>query len=240
MQEHVLAKAKRKAEALSDIIHGRPARTRRTSRTATGWSAHNGRLYYYLGVRPATVTTLFDVSVFDTATGAVPSLGAHVRPRATYRPRRARWQAENGWVQRFQPTDRVCATTFATRPLALATPTDFDSGAGRSRRDDVRRAAQLHRAARRERLQRRRTEGQPAEEDRVPAGDARDDAARRAVRRHDRPARRALRHRPRARARARLLAADDDLHRDGRGRGAAGARSRPGPPTFSSSPARST
>ena len=107
MQEHVIAKAQRKADVLSDIIHGRPARTVDVANRQ--WLAgRNGRFYYYLAFDPRRAA-LFDVSVFDTAT-APYRLSAHTfAARATYRRLQNSWQAENGWVQRFQPKAAVSA-----------------------------------------------------------------------------------------------------------------------------------
>jgi LPS export ABC transporter permease LptG/LPS export ABC transporter permease LptF len=125
MQEHVIAKAQQKADVLSDIIHGRPARTVDVANRQ--WLAsRNGRLYYYLAYDPRR-STLFDVSVFDTATGPY-RLSAHTfATRAIYRRPLSALQMENGWVQRFQPKAPTSRDTFAQRPLALGDEIDFNT-----------------------------------------------------------------------------------------------------------------
>ena len=110
---------------LSDIIHGRPARTVDVANRQ--WLAsRNGRLYYYLAFDPRR-STLFDVSVFDTATGPVPALGAHVRD-ARDLPATAehagRWRTAGCSVSSRKPPR---ATRFAQRPLALGDDIDFNT-----------------------------------------------------------------------------------------------------------------
>jgi LPS export ABC transporter permease LptG/LPS export ABC transporter permease LptF len=124
LQEHVIAQAQRKADALSDVIHGRPARTLDIANRNWLVGEDNSRLYYYLAYDPRR-TTLYDVSIFDTAASPYRlTLHTHAQ-RATYRPREKGWLAETGWVQRFQPRTGVVREAFAIRPLGLDDPAKF-------------------------------------------------------------------------------------------------------------------
>ncbi len=123
MQEHVMAPAKRRADQLNDIIRGHPPHTSDVSNRH--WLVtQNGRMYYYLAYDPHR-QTLFDVSVFDTASSPYRVTAHTFAARAAYRPRARTWQVDNGWIQRFQ--GKIGRDTFATRQLPIGDPRDFDT-----------------------------------------------------------------------------------------------------------------
>ncbi|HUL73933.1 MAG TPA: LptF/LptG family permease [Vicinamibacterales bacterium] len=125
LQERVIAQAQRKADALSDVIHGRPARTLDVENR--NWLAgENGRLYYYLAYDPRR-TTLYDASIFDTAPSPYRlTLHTHAR-RASFRPSDRAWLAEAGWVQRFQPRGGKMRESFTTRTVDFGDPANFSA-----------------------------------------------------------------------------------------------------------------
>jgi lipopolysaccharide export LptBFGC system permease protein LptF len=121
----VIAQAQNKADVLSDIIHGRPART--VDIANRQWLVgKNGRLYYYLAFDPRR-SALFDVSVFDTAASPYRLVAHTFATRATYKPAQDVWQGDNGWIQRFQPKAPVSRESFAAKTLALGKPIDFNT-----------------------------------------------------------------------------------------------------------------
>jgi LPS export ABC transporter permease LptG/LPS export ABC transporter permease LptF len=125
MQEQVLPPSKRRADALNDIIHGRPPHT--VDVANRNWLVgERGQLYYYLAYEPRRAS-LYDVSVFDTAT-APYRLSSHTfATRAIYRAPIAAWQADNGWVQHFEGRPKTPREPFTTRNLKLDQPEQFNS-----------------------------------------------------------------------------------------------------------------
>jgi len=123
LQEHVIAPAQRRADALNDIIHDRPARTLDVENR--NWLAGaNGRLFYYLAFDPRR-TMLYDASIFDTV-DAPYRLALHTHAeRATYRPREQGWLAETGWVQRFEPKSGPVREAFGARRVDFGDPQTF-------------------------------------------------------------------------------------------------------------------
>ena len=138
--------------------------------------------------------------------------------------RRLRGAPSDGWtrqlsVSRRRNAERTSGEVRAVRrarPHARAAGVFQDRGA-RRRSDDVRAAAGVHRHAARQRLQRRAVHGAAAAQGRISVRHARHDAAGRAVRRHDRAARRDVRRRHRHRAGDRLLADDERICGGGAG-----------------------
>ncbi len=131
MQENILPVSQPKADALNDMIHGRPAHT--VDVTNRNWLAtSDGRqLYYYLAYEPRRAA-LYDVSVFDTATSPFRLTQHTFATRALYRRVQGSWQAETGWIQRFQGKPSTLRESFGTRALAFEPPAQFNTAPAES------------------------------------------------------------------------------------------------------------
>jgi lipopolysaccharide export system permease protein len=121
LEERVLAHSSRKAEALEDVIRGRPPRTFDV-RNRNWQASKTGEIYYYefFDNRKQTLTGL---SVFQIARRPYRLIGHTSATRAVHQ--NGTWIAENGWVQRFPATPDSSRDSFATRPLKLPPISDF-------------------------------------------------------------------------------------------------------------------
>jgi LPS export ABC transporter permease LptG len=124
LEERVTAPANKKAEELSDAIHGRTGPTIVVGNR--NWLAgQDGRIYYYVAYQRRQ-QELFSVSVFDTAMDPYRLVGHTFAARAVAEGGPSgSWRASNGWVQRFSTPTRSVRDSFAVRRLALASPADF-------------------------------------------------------------------------------------------------------------------
>jgi lipopolysaccharide export system permease protein len=129
MEERVLAYSNRRADALEDVIRGRPPRTFDV-RNRNWLAGDNGVIYYYLFFEPQR-QMLTGLSVFELATDPYRLVGHKSAARAVFRngPNAAPaddeaagtvvWEGQDGWVQRFPATVDSARESFATRPLDL-------------------------------------------------------------------------------------------------------------------------
>lgn len=121
LEDRVLAHSQRQAEVLKDQIRDRPPRT--FSLANRNWLAgRDGRLYYY-AVYDARDTTLYQVSIFETARQPYRLVSHTSAVQVRYRD--GAWQATDGWVQRFAPDGTARREAFQDRTLDLAPPEDF-------------------------------------------------------------------------------------------------------------------
>jgi lipopolysaccharide export system permease protein len=129
MEERVLASANRRADALEDVIRGRPPRTFDV-RNRNWLAGNNGAIYYYVFFEPQR-KMLTGLSVFELATNPYRLVGHKSASRAVFHDsRRATpddvengetvvWEGQDGWVQRFPATSDSARESFARRPLEL-------------------------------------------------------------------------------------------------------------------------
>jgi len=123
LEDRVLAHSQRRAEALKDQIRDRPPRTFNLANR--NWRvARDGRLYYY-AVYDARDTTLYRLSVFETARSPYRLLSHVGATQVSFRD--GVWQATDGWVQTFLPDGTARREAFDIRTLDLDPPADFGS-----------------------------------------------------------------------------------------------------------------
>jgi LPS export ABC transporter permease LptG len=115
MEERVLAHANRKADALEDVIRGRPPRTFDV-RNRNWLAGDRGEIYYYLFFDPHR-KTLTGLSLFELATSPYRLVAHTSAARAV--SKNDVWEGQDGWAQRFPATGESSRESFATRPLAL-------------------------------------------------------------------------------------------------------------------------
>ena len=115
LEERVLAHANRKAEALEDVIRGRPPRTFDVRNR--NWTADDkGFIYYYLYFDPQR-QTLAGLSAFELAPNPYRVIGHISAARAV--SRNNVWEGQDGWVQRFPAAAESSRESFTARRLAL-------------------------------------------------------------------------------------------------------------------------
>jgi LPS export ABC transporter permease LptG/LPS export ABC transporter permease LptF len=121
LEERVLAHSSRKAEALEDVIRGRPPRTFDVRNR--NWQANkHGAIYYYENFDSRS-ETLNGLSIFELKRPPYRMVGHTSATRAVHR--NGTWTAENGWMQRFPATAQSSRESFSTRPIALPPISDF-------------------------------------------------------------------------------------------------------------------
>jgi LPS export ABC transporter permease LptG len=121
LEERVLAHSSRKAEALEDVIRGRPPRTFDVRNR--NWQANkHGAIYYYENF-DSRGETLNGLSIFELKRPPYRMVGHTSATRAVHR--NGTWTAENGWMQRFPATAQSSRESFSTRPIALPPISDF-------------------------------------------------------------------------------------------------------------------
>ena len=217
MQELVLARANQEADRLNSIIRGFPAQT--LSELNRWMASENGDVYHYdyfdartdhftrltryhldqSSWRLSAVTYADSVDLVDT-NRAMGARDSHVAG------------ARDGWV-RTVSTRRTAGTVktavvyepFAERQMRLEAPGYFKTESPDALKMTYGQLSDYIEQLQRERIQRRAGHRAAAAQSGVPVRHARHDAARGAVRRHDRPPRRPRRHRHRDRALDRLL-----------------------------------
>lgn len=123
LDDRVLAHSQRRAEALKDQIRDRPPRTFNLANR--NWRvARDGTLYYY-AVYDARATTLYRLSILETARAPYRLLSHTAAEQVSFRD--GAWQATNGWVQTFLPDGTARREAFEVRTLGLDPPADFGS-----------------------------------------------------------------------------------------------------------------
>jgi LPS export ABC transporter permease LptG len=128
MEERVMAHANRKAEALEDVIRGRPPRTFDVRNR--NWTAdEKGSIYYYVYF-DRQKAALMGLSAFELATNPYRLVGHDSATRAVWQ--NGKWFGQDGWTQRF-PAGGGDSTreSFTSRELALPaleTFLDFQQG----------------------------------------------------------------------------------------------------------------
>ena len=214
MEERVLATANQRADRLKHIIRtGSPQTFGVLNRK---WIVGNdGEVYHYQYYDPRK-RELNSLSVFefDPQTHALKSrmFVQTARPTIRIASRTARFRSGR-WIAAGSASSirRPQANTFKAFDHIGARFETADYFVTEAREPELMNFGQLRSyitELQGERLQRARARGRPAPQDRLPVRDAGHDADRGALRRHDRPSRRDVRHRRRHRARAGLL--DDD------------------------------
>jgi lipopolysaccharide export system permease protein len=121
LDDRVLARANRRAASLEDRIRGGSGEILRPTANPN-WLIDQGRIYHYAGF-DARRRTLHAVSVFEPTTAPF-RLSSHGWARQA-RFVNGRWQAEDGWIQRFAESGRAARERFSQRPLELAPPSRF-------------------------------------------------------------------------------------------------------------------
>jgi LPS export ABC transporter permease LptG len=131
MEERLMAYANRRADALEDVIRGRPPRTFDVRNR--NWTAdEKGFIYYYVFFEPQR-QMLTGLSVFELASNPYRLVGHRSASRALFRnqppcpPTAASctWQGQDGWVQRFPATTDLARESFVTRPIQLPAVSQF-------------------------------------------------------------------------------------------------------------------
>ncbi|MGE5835933.1 MAG: LptF/LptG family permease, partial [Acidobacteriota bacterium] len=121
LEERVLAHSSRKAEALEDVIRGRPPRTFDV-RNRNWQAGKHGAIYYYENFN-SRGETLNGLSIFELKRPPYRMVGHTSATRAVHR--NGTWIAENGWVQRFPATAQSSRESFSTRAISLPAISDF-------------------------------------------------------------------------------------------------------------------
>jgi len=89
------------------------------------WLAdRDGRLYYY-AVFDVAHSTLYNLSVFETAQQPYRVTSHLVAKRAQFNGGADRWRASDGWVEHFPTLERATRENFSVRTVTLAKPTSF-------------------------------------------------------------------------------------------------------------------
>jgi LPS export ABC transporter permease LptG/LPS export ABC transporter permease LptF len=121
MEERVMAYANRRADALEDVIRGRPPRTFDV-RNRNWTTDDKGFIYYYVFFEPQR-QMLTGLSVFETATNPYRLVGHKSASRAVFRD--GGWEGQDGWAQRFPATTDSARESFVRRPLTLPPVSQF-------------------------------------------------------------------------------------------------------------------
>ena len=123
LNDRVLARANDHAQVLEDQIRGSAPRVAGSISGANWLADARGRVYYY-DTFEIRRSTLYGLSVFETARDPFRLASHTLASRAVYQPD-GRWRAEDGWVQQFPRIDRAVRQNFRTRELDLADPSQF-------------------------------------------------------------------------------------------------------------------
>ena len=97
MEERVMAYSNRRADALEDVIRGRPPRTFDV-RNRNWTTDTKGFIYYYVFFEPQR-QMLTGLSVFETATNPYRLVGHKSASQAIFT--NGAWEGRDGWAQRF-------------------------------------------------------------------------------------------------------------------------------------------
>jgi LPS export ABC transporter permease LptG/LPS export ABC transporter permease LptF len=122
LEDRVLAQSNRRAQVLEDSIRGRAPHTYDIANASWLADLETGRIYYYAHFEAAR-DTLYNVSVFDTATGPYRLL-RHTYA-ATARHDGGAWEAREGRMQTFTAQNRIVTDAFARKAIPLAPIDDF-------------------------------------------------------------------------------------------------------------------
>ncbi len=121
LEERVLAHANRRADALEDVIRGRPPRTFDV-RNRNWLAGDDGEIYYYVFFENQR-QTLTGLSIFELKTKPYRLVKHTSATRATWQG--AGWVGQDGWVQRFPATPESGRESFSSRPLKLRAISEF-------------------------------------------------------------------------------------------------------------------
>jgi LPS export ABC transporter permease LptG len=122
LDDRVLARANRRAEALEDQIRGNPPQIAGPIAGAN-WLVDKRGLVYYYTVFDIPKHTLHGLSVFEFSSEPFRLVSHTTAASATYQ--NGAWRAERGWTQRFTGTNRVTREGFNRRALRLEPPDQF-------------------------------------------------------------------------------------------------------------------
>lgn len=126
LEENLLARANRKAEALNDEIRGRAPRT--FNLLTRRWLAgREGALYHY-AFFDAQRDDLSQLSVYEFGTDAWRLARHTFAARVSYRPARGGWVGQDGWIATFR--DAAAPPTwerFDKRSIPLEPPEYFET-----------------------------------------------------------------------------------------------------------------
>ena len=121
LEERVLAHANRKADALEDVIRGRPPRTFDV-RNRNWLLGDDGVIYYYVFFE-SRKQMLTGLSAFKLATSPYRLVGHTSATRAVNR--NGVWEGQDGWLQRFPASSDASRESFASRKLDLPPVSQF-------------------------------------------------------------------------------------------------------------------
>ncbi|HEX2342532.1 MAG TPA: LptF/LptG family permease [Vicinamibacterales bacterium] len=126
LEENLLARANRRAEALNDEIRGRAPRT--FNLLTRRWLAgREGALYHY-AFFDAERDELSQLSVYEFAPDAWRLARHTFTGRASYRPRQGGWVGQDGWVATFPRADAPPTwERFEKRLIAIEPPEHFET-----------------------------------------------------------------------------------------------------------------
>jgi LPS export ABC transporter permease LptG/LPS export ABC transporter permease LptF len=126
LEENLLARANRRAEALNDEIRGRAPRT--FNLLTRRWLAgREGALYHY-AFFDAERDELSQLSVYEFAPDAWRLARHTFTGRASYRPRQGGWVGQDGWVATFPRADTPPTwERFERRLIAIEPPEHFET-----------------------------------------------------------------------------------------------------------------
>ncbi|MEZ5319652.1 MAG: LptF/LptG family permease [Vicinamibacterales bacterium] len=125
LDDRVVARANQHAEALDDVIRGRPPHTQLVAENRHWLAGRDGRIYYYQLYDRAN-ERLLGLSVFEPTRKAPYRLLSHTHA-AEVAFEDGRWVASRGWVQTFAAADRSTHDSFEQRELSLESPAEFAS-----------------------------------------------------------------------------------------------------------------
>ena len=126
LDDRVLARSNRKPK-LSTTIRGNAPHTSNPVAGQRWLADRDGRLYYY-AVFDVAHSTLYNLSVFETAQQPYRVTSHLVAKRAQFNGGADRWRASDGWVEHFPTLERATRENFSVRTVTLAPPTNL-SGA---------------------------------------------------------------------------------------------------------------
>jgi LPS export ABC transporter permease LptG/LPS export ABC transporter permease LptF len=126
LEENLLARANRRAEALNDEIRGRAPRT--FNLLTRRWLAgREGALYHY-AFFDAARDELSQLSVYEFAPDAWRLARHTFVGRASYRPNRGGWVGQDGWVAVFKDSETPPAwERFDRRLIPIEPPEHFET-----------------------------------------------------------------------------------------------------------------
>jgi LPS export ABC transporter permease LptG len=122
LDDRVLARANREAEALDTRIKGGTEPLIDVSTTSNWLVDTRGRIYHYTSF-DSLQQTMHGVSVFEPASRSFQLTSHTWAAKAAFVD--GAWRAERGWVQRFSNDGRATRDTFRTRRLDLDPPDRF-------------------------------------------------------------------------------------------------------------------